>query len=146
MWQLFKSFGPVGGAGVAIGLLGALVGTVVGIAAAPLLGSILAVMIYSVFGVALWIAFRPQRQRKRLVKKGVAAEATILSIQETGWTIQENYGIAKLRLTVEPGDGKPSYEAETRAMINRFDIPQYQPGKRVKVAIDQRDPQKVAIA
>jgi hypothetical protein len=146
MWEAFKSFNLAGRIGMFIGLLGALAGAAAAIVAEPLVGTIMVVVFFAIIIVALWFAWRPQVQRNRLVKQGAAAWATVLSIQETGWTVQGNYGQAKLRLSVEPADGGSPYEVETRALINRFDIPQYQPGTRVQVAIDPRDPRKVAVS
>jgi hypothetical protein len=145
MWQIFRSLNLAGRVGVVVGLLGALAGAAAAIAAEPLVGTIMVVVFFGVIIVAFWLAWRPQVQRNRLVQQGVAAWATIESIQETGWTVQGNYGQAKLRLSVERPDGSSPYEAETPALINRFDIPQYQPGSRVQVVIDPRDPRKVAI-
>jgi hypothetical protein len=145
VWEIFRSFNLAGRIGMVVGLLGALAGAAAAIVAAPVGGTILVVVLLGMIITAFWFAWRPQLQRNRLVKQGVAGWATILSIQETGWTVQGNYGQAKLRLSVEPPDGSPPYEVETRALINRFDIPQYQPGTRLQVAIDPRDPQAVAI-
>ncbi len=145
MWEIFRSLSLAGRIGVVGGLLGALAGAVAAIVAEPLVGTIMVVVFFAIIIAAFWFAWHPQVQRNRLVKQGVAAWATIESIRETGWTVQGNYGIAKLRLSVEPPDGSSPYEAEARALINRFDIPQYQPGSRVQVVIDPRDPRKVAI-
>jgi hypothetical protein len=145
VWEIFTSFNLAGRIGMVVGLLGALVGAAAGIAAEPLVGTIMVVVFLGVISVAFWFAWRPQVQRNRLAKQGTAAWATILSIQETGWTVQGNYGQAKLRLSVEPADGGSAYEVETRALINRFDIPQYQPGTRVHVVVDPRNPHKVAV-
>ena len=128
-----------------MGLLGALAGAAAAIVAEPLVGTIMVVVVFGIIIAAFWFAWRPQVQRNRLVKQGVSAWATIQSIQETGWTVQGNYGIAKLRLSVEPPDGSSAYEVEARALINRFDIPRYQPGSRVQVVIDPSDSQKVAL-
>jgi hypothetical protein len=145
VWQLFKSFNLAGRIGMVIGALGALAGAAVAIAAAPLVGTILVVVMISILVVGFWLAWRPQLRRNRLVKSGTAAQATILGIRETGWTVQGNYGQAELTLSVEPPDGGAPYEATTRALINRFDIPAWQPGARVEVVIDPDDPSVVAV-
>jgi Protein of unknown function (DUF3592) len=145
MWELFKSFNLAGRIGGVVGLLGGLAGAAIAIEVDPLMGTIMAVVIFGILIGGFWVAWRPQVQRNRLAKNGTAAEATILSIRETGWTVQGNYGIAKLTLSVEPPDGGEAYETETRAMINRFDIPAFQPGARVNVVIDPKDPKTVAV-
>ena len=145
MREIFKSFNLAGRVGLVGGLLGGLAGAAVAIAVEPLVGTILVVITFGVLMLGFWLAWRPQLRRNRLVKSGTAAWATILSIQETGWTVQGNYGQAKLRLSVEPPDGSAPYEVETRALINRFDIPAYQPGTRVQVLIDPRGSRAVTI-
>jgi hypothetical protein len=145
VWEIFKSLGLSGRIGVVGGLLGALAGAAAAIVVDPIPGTIMVVIFFAIIIFAFWLAWRPQVQRNRLVKSGTTAWATVLSIQETGWTVQGNYGQAKLQLSVERPDGSAPYEVETRALINRFDIPQYQPGTRLQVVIDARDPHKVAI-
>jgi len=80
------------------------------------------------------------------VHRGTPAQATILTIDKTGISVQENYGQAQLRLRVEPPDGAEAYETSVRRLIDRFDIPAYPPGGRVSVLIDPVDPLKVALA
>jgi hypothetical protein len=145
MWETFKSLGLSARIGGAVGLLGGLAGGAVAIAAAPVVGTIFVVVTFGILFLGFWMAWRPQIQRNRLANGGTAAWGTIVSVRETGWTVQGNYGQAKLTLSVEPPGGGAPYEVETRMLINRFDIPSYQPGTRVQVLIDPRDPRKVAV-
>jgi hypothetical protein len=145
MWEILRGLSLAGRIGLFVGLLGALAGAGAAIAVDPIVGTILVVVFFVIFFTGFWLAWRPEVQRNRLVRRGVTGWATILSVQETGWTVQNNYGQAKLRLSVEPADGRSPYEVETRALINRFDIPQCQPGNRVQVVIDPGDPRKVAL-
>jgi len=132
--------------GMIVGVLSAAVGAAVAIAAAPLEGGLLVVVLLGVAIGAFWIALAPQVRRDRLANTGHSTRATVLSIEETGWTVQENYGLARLRLLVEPPDGGEPYEATVKTLINRFEIPAYQPGARLAVVVDPDDRSKVAVA
>ena len=115
------------------------------IAAAGLPGAILVVVLLGVTVVVFWIVLAPQARRNKLARTGVPAEAVILSIAETGWTLNGNYGLARLRLQVEPPDGGEPYEVTVKSYINRFEIPSYQPGVRLPVRVDPTDQTKVAV-
>lgn len=146
MWGIFKSLSLAARVGAVGGLLGALAGAAAAIYVDPIVGTILVVLILGIAVLGFWLAWRPEIRRNRISKGGATAWATILSIQETGWTVQGNYGQAKLHLSVEPPDGGAPYEVQTRALINRFDIPAYQPGSRVQVVFDPRNAKKVSVA
>ncbi|MCP4657743.1 MAG: hypothetical protein GY856_20235 [bacterium] len=74
---------------------------------------------------------------------GVSAQAKVLEIWDTGVTVNEN-PVVGFRLEVYPQDGPP-YEAETKALISRLDIPRIQPGAMLPVKFDPEDPQRVAL-
>ncbi len=74
---------------------------------------------------------------------GVAAQALVLEIWDTGVTVN-NDPVVGFRLEVYPPD-RPPYEAVTKALISRLDIPQIQPGAMLPVKFDPEDPQRVAI-
>jgi hypothetical protein len=86
----------------------------------------------------------PQVDRKKLLEKGEPAEATILKVEDTGVTLNEIYPQIKVLLEIRPA-GRPPYQAEIKMLINRLDIPQFQPGMVVPVMIDPRSPNGVAI-
>lgn len=109
-------------------------------------GAVLVAVLLAVAFGACAIALAPLVRRNRLTRVGLRAAATIISVEETGWTLQGNYGLARLRLRVEPGDGGAPYEVTTKAYINRFEIPVYQPGARIPVMIDPKDRTKVDLA
>lgn len=71
---------------------------------------------------------------RSLQTKGLPAKATILSLQDTGTTINQS-PVVHIRLKVEPTD-RPAFEAETEQLINRLEVPQIQPGATVKVRFD----------
>lgn len=82
-------------------------------------------------------------EAKRIRRVGQSAEALVLSISDTGMTVNDNPVVA-FRLEVRPATGTP-YEVETRGLVGRLDVPQVQPGAVLPVAIDPRDPKKVAL-
>jgi len=129
MRHLFMDFSLGGRIGMVIGLLAAAVGATVAVAAAGLFGAILVTVLLAVLVGGFWIGLAPQVRRSRLATTGRPVEATILSIEETGWTLQEDCGLARLRLRVEsPSDDEP-YEVKVKTLVNRFEIPAYQPGR-----------------
>jgi hypothetical protein len=118
----------------------------VAIAVDPIGGTIFVVIFFAIFFTGMWMGFGPQVKRNRLVKRGVRTQATVLAIGETGWTMQGNYPLVKLQLSVQrPGGGDP-YEVTVKTLINRFEIPAYQPGAVLEVVVDPENPKKVAIA
>lgn len=80
---------------------------------------------------------------RELQKHGVEAEATIVKVWDTGMTVNED-PVVGLLLEVRPSGGD-SYQAETKALISRIDVPQFQPGNVVPVVYDPKDPKQVAV-
>jgi hypothetical protein len=155
MWNAFNWVGKAGIVGGFIGLAVGLFVPIIAILATP--GSfsskiwglvfvlIFAVVIIGVFGFAFGKVFGSQARQHALQKTGVAAEATITGLKETGLTVNEIYPIVKILLEVRPPGGQP-YQAEVQTMVSRLDIPQIQPGTVVKVMYDPSDPSEVALA
>jgi hypothetical protein len=111
----------------------------------PLAGAIIAVACVALVVFCFWFFFGPEIRRRHLLERGQPAEATILAVEETGITVQGNYPMARFRFEVRPAGGAP-YEVTTKCLINRFEIPAYQPGATVSVLIDPRDRSKVVLA
>jgi hypothetical protein len=111
----------------------------------PVIGSILAAACVALTVFCFWFFFHDEVRNNRLRAGGVRAEAVILSVEETGVTIQGNYPQARLRLLVQPETGE-SYEATTKCLMNRFEIPAYQPGNRITVVVDPKHPTRVSVA
>ena len=79
-----------------------------------------------------------------LQRTGVAAQATVTEIWDTGITVN-NDPVVRLRLLVQPPAGN-EYQAEIpKSLVSRVHIPQFQPGARVSVRIDPNDPAHVAL-
>ncbi len=111
---------------------------------APAIGSIMVAVFVAITAFCLWFFFHDEVRSNRLRARGVRAEAVILSVEETGVTIQGNYPQARLRLLVQPDTGE-SYEATTKCLMNRLEIPAYQPGGRIAVVVDPKRPTKVSV-
>lgn len=97
----------------------------------------------AVFLIPAAIFFWPEYQRSQLIENGLPAEATILEIRPTGSTYNDQPQV-RIRLEVRP-EGGAAYAAETEMIINPVYLPQFQPGKIVRVRYDADDPSKVAI-
>ena len=110
----------------------------------PVAGLVITAGTIALTTFCFWFFFHDEVRNNRLRERGQAAEATILEVRETGITVQNNYPLAKLRLRVEPAGGEP-YEATTKCLMNRFEIPAYQPGNRISVLVDPKDRGKVAV-
>jgi hypothetical protein len=144
MLAFFRDLKPWGQVGVVIGLLGALVGAIAAIIASPVFGIVFTLIMVAVFYIAFKFALGPYAKQRALAKSGKQAEGTILGVEDTGVTVNEIYPLIKVRLEVRPPGGQP-YEAETKMLINRMEIPQIQPGLVVPVLYDPDDPDTVTI-
>jgi hypothetical protein len=82
-------------------------------------------------------------QARELQATGERATATILQIWDTGITVN-NDPVVGFVLEVRRSD-QPAYQAKTKLLISRLDIPRVQPGAVVPVRVDPRDPSRVAL-
>jgi hypothetical protein len=76
------------------------------------------------------------RSNASLRKNGREGEAVILDLQETGTTVNNSY-LVHFELEVHPM-GAPVFTAASEQLINRLDIPRFQPGTRVPVVYDPK--------
>ena len=75
---------------------------------------------------------------------GVTADATIVDIWDTGWTVNDNPVIG-MHVDVQPAGG-PAFRATIeRCAVSRIAIPQYQPGKVIAVRYDPQNPAVVVV-
>lgn len=90
-----------------------------------------------------WVksAFGPN---EKLLKEGVAANATILKIWDTGVTLNDNPQVGLL-LEVQP-IGREPFRVEMKSIISRIALAQVQPGRVVPVRYDPANPSNVALA
>lgn len=78
---------------------------------------------------------------RHVLTTGRSAEATIVDLEDTGTTINQN-PLVRLVLDVQPSD-QPAFRAETERVIPRLQVPQFQPGAVVEV---KYDPESQAVA
>lgn len=155
MWQSLSTGGKIGAVGGALGGAAGVVAALVAALSGPggwrdKLGGLIFVTIFVlvillIFFVVYRKVFAPVDRQRKLQRTGVLAEATVLEIRETGWTVNSIYPVVKLELEVRPPDGQP-YQAEVQTLIGRLDVPQLQPGALVAVRYDPRNPSRVALA
>lgn len=74
---------------------------------------------------------------------GVPAPARIVRLVDTGTTINDD-PVVEFILEVSPDDA-PAYQASTRALVSRLDVPAIQPGTVVRVKYDPHEPARVAL-
>jgi archaellin len=130
--------------GLIVGGLGGLIGMTVAIMASPVFGSVFALIFIVIFGGMFWsFFFKPMMTRNKLAKTGVPAQARIVSLADTGVTINMNPQI-KLTLEVTPPMGAP-YMVETKQVISRLDTASYQPGTILPVIVDPNDKNLIEI-
>jgi hypothetical protein len=109
----------------------------------PVIGLvILAVFVTIEYGLYRFIA-KPVLDARKLAQTGEAAQARILSIEDTGVTLNTSPQV-KLLLEVKPAGGEP-YQVETKSYISRLDVPMFQPGKLIAVTIDPKDRKRVVV-
>ena len=79
-----------------------------------------------------------------LREHGVVANATILRIWDTGWTVN-NDPVVGMRLAVRPPDRAAFESTINRYIVPRLEVPQFQPGKTIRVRFDPDDLKSVAV-
>lgn len=92
---------------------------------------------------ALVDRFSGRQESCRIIAYGQSARAMILKLIDTGITINQD-PVVEFVLEVRPGDGKP-FEARTKALVSRLEVPLAQPGRIVPVKFDPRMRNRVAI-
>ena len=149
MSSIFKQLGW----GATIGIIGGVIGALVGLwgvsmaGTGPVIGYLAFLVLF--FGVFWKFMFGPMVRANRLMRVGVEAEATILSLTETGSSLQVGGSIPKagvrLELEIRP-EGQPAFRSHVTTFISMFEAQKYQPGSIIRVKYDPADPQKVALA
>jgi hypothetical protein len=131
-----------------VGLIGALLGYTVGMAAvviaARLEGLVVVALCTALVVFCFWFFFGREFRSSRIRREGLPARATILEVRSTGIVINNVYPQIELLLEVQPEDGKP-YRARTKCLIDQADIPTYQPGNVIEVTVDRKNRKKIAV-
>lgn len=81
---------------------------------------------------------------RALQESGVAAEAVILRIWDTGITVNDD-PVIRMDVEVYPAEGKAWAATIPKSLISRLDIPQFQPGQTIHVRYDPKDRTRVGL-
>ncbi len=92
---------------------------------------------------SLFDGFSGRRDACQILSIGTPATATIERLIDTGTTINDN-PVVEFVLRVVPPEG-PAFEAHSKALVSRLDVPLIQPGRVVPVKYDPNDTSRVAL-
>lgn len=87
--------------------------------------------------------FTGESTAKKIRAVGLPAPAVVVQIWDTGVTVNDDPVVGFL-LAVQPA-GAPAFEARTKALVSRLDVPRVQPGALLRVMYDPKDTSRVAI-
>lgn len=99
------------------------------------------VLIITALGFA-WM-FYPEYQQGKILKTGIEATATIVNIRPTGNTYNDQPQV-ELTMEVASSTGE-SFKTTSIMIINPVYLPQFQPGKVLKIKYDRVDRTKAAV-
>ena len=83
-------------------------------------------------------------EARAIQKVGEPAQATVLQVWDTGVTVNDDPVIG-LRVRVERAGQSPYEAVIKKSLVSRVHIPQFQPGSRVPVKVDPKDPNRLAL-
>jgi hypothetical protein len=104
----------------------------------------LALVALAISACAIRDRFTGEAAAREIRAVGIAADATVVQIWDTGVTVN-NDPVVGFVLDVTPSDGRPPFQAKTRALVSRLDVPRVQPGAHLRVMFDPRDTTRVAM-
>jgi hypothetical protein len=84
-----------------------------------------------------------KKQAENLLQTGAKGAGTVISVQDTGMTVNDNPRV-KMTFRVEPLDGSAPFDAEKTKTVSRVEIPRQ--GERYPVWYDAADPGTWAFA
>ena len=84
-----------------------------------------------------------KKQAEELMATGSKGAGTVLSVQDTGMTVNDNPRV-KMTFRVEPLDGSPAFDLEKTRTVSRLSIPRQ--GERYPVWYDPSDASTWAFA
>jgi hypothetical protein len=94
-------------------------------------------------GFFVYRVFKNMSQNSGLLKNGVSAPAVIISVEDTGVTMNYSPQV-RLTLQVTPAD-RPPFQAVATTFVGRMQVGMIVPGASVTVRYDPNDISKVAI-
>ncbi len=86
---------------------------------------------------------RPMLRAQAVLEQGEPAEATVLKVWDTGWTVNDDPQVGLL-LAVRPPGGAP-FQAKAKCVVSRLVVGTLQPGAVVPVRYDPEDRQQVQL-
>lgn len=95
-------------------------------------------------GCAIRDRFTGEATAREIRAMGLPADAVVVEIWDTGVTVN-NDPVVGFVLDVTPADGRPAFQAKTRALVSRLAVPRVQPGARLRVMFDPKDTTRVAL-
>jgi hypothetical protein len=78
-----------------------------------------------------------KKQAAELMESGLKGAGTVISVQDTGMTVNDNPRV-KMVFRVEPLDGSPPFDAKKTRTVSRVEIPRQ--GDRYPIWYDAEDP------
>ncbi len=87
--------------------------------------------------------FSGRKESCEIIAIGKPATATVIRLIDTGTSIN-NDPVVEFVLDVKPAEGE-AYEARTKALVSRLDIPQVQPGRVFPARYDPNNRTRVAL-
>ena len=78
-----------------------------------------------------------KKQAAELFETGAKGAGTVISVQDTGMTVNDNPRV-KMTFRVEPLDGSPPFDAQKTTTVSRVEIPRQ--GDRYPVWYDPQEP------
>jgi len=129
----------------AISAMSILIGFIIMFAVDLALGALVIAVELVSLGIAYVIFLKAMIKKERLDEVGKSARARIVSVRNTGITVNDDYRQVDFVLEVFPEGGEP-YEAKTRGLVLYERIPSLEPGTFIPVLVDPADPMEVAVA
>lgn len=105
--------------------------------------AVLATAIVTPGCATLFDGFSGRGEACQILGIGTPATATIERLIDTGTTINDD-PVVEFVLRVVPSEG-PAFEAHSKALVSRLDVPSLQPGRVVPVKYDPADISRVAL-
>ena len=99
---------------------------------------------FAIPGFFLWRLYKGYSANNAILTSGVRAPAKVLEISTTGVTVNQSPQV-RMRVEVQPTDGRAPFMAQLDAFVSIVAIPRVQPGCVVTVRYDPVDPSRVAM-
>jgi hypothetical protein len=106
-------------------------------------GAALVAIVGTVGCGTLLYKFSGRKEACEILAIGIPATGTIVRLIDTGRTINQD-PVVEFVVQVAPVEGE-AYEARTKSLVSRLDVPSVQPGRKVPLKYDPRDRMRIAL-